>query len=89
MITTLNDELAQALDTHGGQPIKVQHPATHQTYVLVDSDTHERAMRAPRAQNDLVAIQRGIEAMEASNTFPLVEADARIRAEFGFSPREP
>jgi len=52
MNAKLSTDLTKAIDAHAGQPIKVEHPGTHEFYVIVDSDTHERAMRALREKED-------------------------------------
>ncbi len=87
MTPKLTNELQKAVDDHAGQPIRIEHPVTHKLYVIVDSDMHERAMQALRRQEDLNAIQAGVEAMEAGRTIPLAEADKRIREDLGFPPR--
>lgn len=88
MTAKLSDDLQKAIDARAGQPIKVEHPGTRKVYVIVDNDTHERAMRALQEQENLDAIQAGIDAMEAGRTIPLAEADKQIREELGFPPRE-
>ena len=45
MTPKLNDDLQREVDAHAGQPIRVEHPGTNEVYVIVDNDTHERAMR--------------------------------------------
>lgn len=88
MTPKLTNELQKAVDDRAGEPITVEHPVTHKLYVLVDSDTHERAMAALRRQEDLDAIQAGVEAMQAGRTIPLAEVDRRIRQELGFPSRD-
>jgi len=44
-------------------------------------------MEALRQQDDLVAIQAGIDDMEAGRIVPLEQADAEIRKDLGFAPR--
>jgi len=65
----------------------VEDDHTHKVYVLVDLQLHERAMEALRQQDDLAAIQSGIEDMEAGRIVPLEQADAEIRKDLGFAPR--
>ena len=86
MTPKLNDDLQREVDAHAGQPIKVEHPGTHKVYVIVDNETHERAMRALREREDLASIARGIEQMEAGEGRPLAEADSAMRKELGFPP---
>jgi hypothetical protein len=91
MTTKLNIDLQKELDAHAGQPLKVEHPGTHAVYVIIDEETHRRAMQALREQEDSASIARGIEQMEAGEGRPLTEADAAMRKELGFplsvSPR--
>lgn len=87
MNAKLSSDLTKAIDAHAGQPIKVEHPETHRVYVIVDHDTHERAMRALQEQDDLAAIQRGLDDRARGREQPLAEVDAEIREEFGFPPR--
>lgn len=79
MHAKLSSDLTKAVDAHAGQPIKVEHPETHRVYVIVDHDTHERAMRALQAQDDWESVQRGLKDREQGNELPLAEADAKIR----------
>ena len=88
MTARLSDDLQREVDAHAGQPIKVEHPLTHEVYVIVDNDTHERAMKALREQEDLASIARGIEQMEAGEGRPLAKADSGMRKELGFPPRQ-
>jgi len=87
MTPKLTDDQLKEVDAHAGQPIKVEHPTTHKVYVIVDNETHERAMRALQEQEDLAAIQRGLDDREHGREQPLDEVDAEIRAEFGFPAR--
>lgn len=86
MIAKLSNDQTKAIDAHAGQPVKVEHPETHKVYVIVDNDTHERAMRALEEQEDLAAIQRGLDDRAHGREQPLAEVDAEIREEFGFPP---
>ena len=88
MTAKLNDDLQREVDAHAGQPIKVEHPGTHKVYVIVDHDTHERAMKALRERDDLASIARGIGQMEAGEGRPLAEADSAMRKDLGFPPRQ-
>lgn len=87
MTPKLTDEQRQAIRAGGGQPVPVEDEQTHTVYVLIDQETHRRAVEALRQQEDLDAIQAGINAMEAGRTIPLAEADTQIRQELGFRPR--
>ena len=87
MTPKLSEEQRQALRNHPGGPISVQDDQTQRRYVLVDQGLHERAMQALRQQEDLTAIQAGINDMEAGKVVAFEEVDARIRARLGIPPR--
>ncbi len=59
MTLKLTTDLQKAVDDHAGQPIKVEHAISHKVYVIVDCDTHERAMQALRERDDLDSIALG------------------------------
>ena len=87
MTPKLTDEMRQAIEARKGDPIPVEDEQTHRTYVIVDSETHQRAMQALQRQEDLAAIQEGIDDMEAGRGMPIEEADKRIREKLGFPPK--
>lgn len=87
MTPKITDEQRQAIEQHQGQPVPIQDDQTQRVYVIVDQQTHERAMRALQEQEDLASIRRGIQQMEAGEGRPLAEADAAMRKQLGFSPR--
>ncbi|MFT5524465.1 MAG: hypothetical protein ACI9HK_002419 [Pirellulaceae bacterium] len=74
MTPKLTTDLTKQIDAQAGQPLRVEHPDTHKVFVIVDSDTHERAMKALQKQEDIAAIQIAIEQMEAGEGIPLAEA---------------
>jgi len=86
MTTKLPAELREAI-RQGGNSLRLEDDQTHAVYFVVDEDTHRRAMRALREQEDHQAIREGIEQMEAGQGRPVAEVDADIRKEFGFPPR--
>jgi predicted transcriptional regulator len=55
--------------------------------VVVDEVTHNRAMKALRQQEDLDAIQRGMDAAADGRLSTLADVDARIRAKVGLPPQ--
>lgn len=87
MTAKLSSDQTKAVDAHAGQPIKVEHPETQKVYVIVDNETHERAMQALQEQEDHAAIQQGLKEREQGLGKPLAEVDADIREKFGFPPR--
>ena len=84
MITKLTADQQRELDATPEGVIRLEHPSTHEVYVLVDEQTHERAMRAFREQQDRAAIAEGIAQMEAGGGRPLADIDADMRKEFEF-----
>ena len=87
MTAKLSNDLQKAVDAHAGQPIKVEHPGTRAVYVLIDEETHRRAMRALQEQEDWQSVQQGLTERERGLGQPLAEVDVEIRKEFGFPPR--
>jgi predicted transcriptional regulator len=65
----------------------VEDERTHRVYVVVDQDTHRRAMEALTEREDMAAIQAGIDDMEAGRHRPLADVDAEIRIKHNI-PRE-
>ena len=63
MNTYLTPELSAALQANEGE-VRLLDPNTQQVYVLVDDETHTRAMEALRKREDQQAIQAGIDDME-------------------------
>jgi predicted transcriptional regulator len=88
MTPKLTNEMRQAIRQNPGRPISVEDDETHKIYVLVDQSTHERAMRAlAHEEEDLAAVQAGLDAAATGEVSPLDEADQRIRDRLGFPPR--
>ena len=83
-MVTLSEEQRQALQSGQGLPITVRDAESDAVYILVDVQTHERAMEALRERQDIAAIQEGVRDMEAGRVMPLEEMDRRMRDEFGF-----
>jgi predicted transcriptional regulator len=77
-------ELRQAIQRN--PHLRLEDEQTHVVYVVVDEETHQRAMRALQEQEDLAAIQRGLDDRAHGREQPLEEVDAEIREEFGFPP---
>ena len=81
----LSDDLQKAVDEHiGDEPIRAEHPGTRKVYFIYNEEMHERARIALQEQNDLAAIQAGIEDMEAGRVTPIAEADVLMRERLGF-----
>jgi predicted transcriptional regulator len=89
MNAKLSAEQRRAIEQHPGQPVVVEDDQTNRFYVIVDQQTHQRAMRAlQREEEDVAAIQAGLDAAAAGQISTLEEADRRIRQQVGFPPRE-
>jgi predicted transcriptional regulator len=86
MILKLPEDQRHALRDCPNGPIPIEDEETRRRYVLVDAATHQRAIEALAQQDDLAAIQAGIDDMEAGRVASLEEVDARIRAKLGMAP---
>jgi hypothetical protein len=42
---TITDEIRQAIERTGGQPVRLEDPETHQWYVLLRADVYDRIQR--------------------------------------------
>jgi len=84
----LTDEQRQAIQSQAGDFPRVEDDQSNKVYVLVDVDLHQRAMQALRQQEDIDAIQAGLDAVASGDVSPLAEVDRRIREELGFPPRQ-
>lgn len=80
MMTKLSEDQRRALLNHPDVPIFVEDDQTRKRFVLVDQGLHERAMQALKRQEDLAAIQQGIDDLEAGRVVAFEDVDARIRA---------
>lgn len=88
MIAKLSIELAAALHANGDGELEVVDPETERTYILVDRDTHCRAMEALRRQQSHAAIAAGLAQMEAGAGQPIDQAFSDMRSRLGF-PQQP
>lgn len=87
MTPKLTEDQRRALQERPDGPVPVEDEQTHKMYVIVDQQVHQKAMQALREQEDLSAIQAGINDMNAGRVVPLEEVDARIRQRLGMPPR--
>jgi predicted transcriptional regulator len=87
MISKLSDELREAIQQNPQQGVRLEDEQTQAVYVVVDEETHNRAMKALRQQEDLDAIQRGMDAAAEGRVSTLADVDARIREKVGLPPR--
>jgi len=86
MTTKLPAEIRAAIEQNL-KGVRLEDEQTHAVYFVLDEETHCRAMRALQEQEDLAAIQRGLDDRAHGREQPLAEVDAEIREEFGFPPR--
>ncbi len=87
MITKLPAELREAIQQSPNE-VRLEDDQTHAVYVVIDEETHRRAMRALKKQEDWESVQRGLSDRRHGNERPLDQADAEMRKELGFPPRE-
>ena len=86
MTTKLPDELRQPLQQNPKE-VRLEDDQTHAIYFVIDEETHRRAMRALREQEDWNSVQRGLKDRQQGHELPIAQADAAIRKELGFPPR--
>ena len=73
----ITPEMANALHANKGE-VRVTDPSTQKVYVLVADETHRRAMEALRQQEDLRAIQSGLDDMQAGRSMSIEESERRV-----------
>ncbi len=84
MIVRLPKEITDELHATQGE-LRVTAPSTSRVYVLMDDETHRRAMHALRMQEDWEAIQEGAAQADRGETVSINEAKAKLNRQFGFS----
>ena len=84
MAVELTQELAAALHASGERGLELVDPQTRRTYVLVDAETHQRAMHALDRQQSHAAIAEGLAQMQAGEVKALDEAFSGLREKLGF-----
>lgn len=80
MILNLTPEQRSALHASDGGPIQLRDEETSAIYVVVDAETHRRAMEALDRQRALESVRRGIAQMEEGLGRPASEAEADLAA---------
>ena len=86
MTTKLPDELRQPL-RQNPKEVRLEDDQTHAIYFVIDEETHRRAMRALKEQEDNDAIAEGLQQMETGEGRPLHEVDAAMQRDFELPPR--
>jgi predicted transcriptional regulator len=84
MTPKISEDQRRVLCSRPEGPIEIEDELTRRRYVLVDRQWHERALQH---EEDLAAIQAGIDDMEAGRVVPLEEVDARLRSKLGLPAR--
>ncbi len=73
----LTPDQIEALHAAGDESLPVIDVTTQKVYVVVDSEVHERAMKALRHQENIESIRRGAADMEAGKGMSLEESQRR------------
>ena len=84
MAVELTQELAAALHASGEKGLELVDPQTHRAYILVDVETHQRAMQALDRQQSHAAIADGLAQLQAREGKALDEAFSDLREKLGF-----
>lgn len=84
MTMELTHELAAALKSSGDGCLEFVDPQTRRTYVLVEIETHHRAMQALDRQQSQAAIAEGLAQMQVGEGKPIDEAFSDLREKLGF-----
>ena len=76
----LTEEQIKALHASGDE-LEIVDPTTNRVYVIVDQENLKNARAALHRQqkDDIAAIQRGVDDMEASRTVTMEDAHKEIR----------
>lgn len=86
MTTKLPDELREPL-RQNPKEVRLEDEQTHAIYFVIDEETHRRAMRALKEEDDNAAVAEGLRQMERGEGRPLDEVDAAIQRDFDLPPR--
>lgn len=80
MTPKLTNEQSAALHASGDE-MRILDPSTNKFYVVVEQSMHQKAKAAMklREEDELAAVQRGIEDVKAGRTTPAEEAHKRVR----------
>ena len=81
MTPKLTRQQAEALHNNDNEPMPIVDPTNQHVYFVVDGETHRQAMEALREREDLEAIRRGVDDMEAGRGIPIEEARTQTEAE--------
>ena len=81
MTPKLTQEQYDALHSNGNEPLPVVDPTNQHVYFVVDGETHRQGMAALRQREDLEAIRRGVDDMEAGRGIPIEEARTQTESE--------
>ena len=84
MILSLPKEITDELHATCGE-LRLTDPSTDRVYVLIDDETHRRAMHALKLQEDWEAILEGAAQADRGETMSVDEARARLKRQVGIS----
>jgi len=87
MTPKISEDQRRALYDRPEGPVEVEDEQSRRRYILVADQWHERAARALQREEDLAAIQAGIDDMEAGRVVSLEEVDAQLRSKLGLPAR--
>ena len=82
MILSLPKEITDELHAARGE-LRLTDPSTDRVYVLIDDETHRRAMHALKLQEDWEAIQEGAAHADRGETMSVDEARAQLKRQVG------
>lgn len=89
MTAKITDAIRRALEQSNGSPTPIEDARTKKIYYVYDQPTHQQAMRAlQREQEDITAIQDGIDAAREGRESSLAEFDAYVRKAMHFPTAE-
>ena len=88
MIQKLPTNLREAMGQQPNELLRLEDDQTQTVYVVVEEQTHQKAMQALREQEDWNAIRQGLKEREEGLGKPLAEVDAELREKFGFPLRD-
>ncbi len=83
MILSLPKVIADELHASSGE-LRLTDPSTDRVYVLIDDETHRRAMHALKLQEDWEAVQEGAAQADRGETMSVDEARAKLKRQVGF-----
>jgi len=87
MTTKLPEELRQPLQQNPRE-VRLEDDQTQAVYFVIDEETHRRAMKALKEQEDNDAIAEGLQQMENGEGRSLEEVATAMQRDFELPPRQ-